>query len=150
MPVELYKAIAGWNNAGTLVNVEAITPSPTPAKYLNDILSSNLDANTSYVVYSTPITENRIMTPGGSIQNGYTRQDWVFALISDDALKYWRANYVGLFTIATKMHDVYDTYNNVNAILDKPFASLENRFHECGTWWFESVTVPVYIVGAAS
>ena len=150
MPIETYKIIAGWNNAGTLGNVESITPSPAPAKYLNDLANGNYDANTSYMVHSTPISENRIMTPGGGIQNGYTRQDWIFALISDDALKYWRANYVGLFTIATKLHDVYDTYTNYNAILDKPFTSIENRFHECGVWWFTDVVVPVYLVGTAS
>jgi hypothetical protein len=150
MVIEAYKIFPGWNNAASLVNVESITPSPAPTKYLNDLANGNYAANTSYVVYSTPISENRLMTPGGGIQNGFTRQDWVFALISDDALKYWRATYTGKFTIATKIHDVYDTFSNVNAILDKPFAALESRFFECETWWFENVTIPVYIVGAAS
>jgi hypothetical protein len=150
MPIEQYKIFPGWNNAASLVNVESITPSPAPTKYLNDIANGNFDANTSYVVSGTPISENRIMTPGGGIQNGYTNQQWIFALISDDALKYWRATYTGLMTIATKMDDAYDVYSNVNAILEKPFATIDQRFHECGVWWFEQVSVPVYIVGAAS
>jgi hypothetical protein len=150
MPIEQYKIFPGWNNAASLVNVESITPSPAPTKYLNDIANGNFDSNTSYVVHSTPISENRIFTPGGSIQNGYTRQDWLFALISDDALKYWRANYVGLFTIATKSHDVYDTYVNWNCIVEKPFVTIEQRFFECDVFWYENVVVPLYLVGAAS
>jgi hypothetical protein len=150
MPIEQYEIFPGWNNAASLVNVESITPSPAPAKYLNDIANGNFDANTSYVISTAPISESRIMTPGGSIQNGYTRIDWLMALVADDALKYWRATYTGLMTIATKSDDVYDTYSNLNAILEKPFATIDQRFFECGVWWYENVTIPVYIVGAAS
>lgn len=149
MPVQSYAIVAGWNNSGTLVNIESIDPSP--AKYLNDILGTIvLDANTSYLVTSTPIQQNRVQTPNGSVPNGNRYQQWLFELISDDALSYWRTNFVGLMTVTTKVSDVYDTYANYNAIADHPFVTRDQRFYECETWWYHNVIVPVYLKGGAS
>jgi hypothetical protein len=151
MPIEQYKIVAGWNNAVTLGNVESIVPSPAPAKYLNDIVElNNYDANTSYSVHSTPSLENRLFVPNGGVASGYIRIDWIFALITDDALKYWRSNYVGKMTIATKSDDVYDTMVNWNAILEKPQPTIEQRYFTCDVWVYENVVIPVYLVGAPS
>lgn len=150
MVIEAYKIYPAWNNAASLVNVENITPSPAPTKYLNDIANGNYAANTSYMVMSTPILKNFVPTPGGSIQNGRTRIDWIFALISDDALAYWITTYTGQMTIATKTSWTYDTYTNWNAIVEPPEVTIEQRFYECDVFWYTDVVVPIYLIGAAS
>lgn len=148
MPLFAYKIVVGWNDVASLVNLEGIDPSPT--LYLNAKVNG-LDADTSYFVTSTPILENFASTTGGKVQSGKSRQEWIFQLIQDDALKYFIDTYCNKkVTIATKVDNVYDTYTNWNAYLDKPQLSREQRFFDCDVWWFENVIIPVTLYSVAS
>lgn len=150
MPINQYKIVPAWNNASNLVNVESIVV-PGASKYLNSVIKGlRFDANTSYLVTADPITENLIyLADSSDLGQGYDRTAWLFRFMSDIAFQYWRTTYRGKMTIATK-EDKYDTYNNWNAVLERPQITREQRKFAAGIWWYQDVVVGIKLVGAPS
>lgn len=148
MPINQYKIIPAWNNAGNLVNVESIAVSGA-TRYLNHVIKGlRFDTNTSYFVSADPITENLVyLADGSDLGQGYDRTAWLFRFMSDIAFQYWRTTYRGKMTIATK-EDKYGTYANWNAIVGRPQITREQRKFAAGIWWYQDVIVPIKLVGA--
>lgn len=149
MAIYDYRIVLTHNQPdGSLVNVESISV-PNTVLSLEDVLTHyDLADNTHYLVRGGDTTDPLVTTSAAtSAQNGYTKKEWVFLLVSDVALQYWIDTYRGQkVTVRTTLRK-YNQYEDWNATIGPEELDANNAEYMQGTWWYSNVRVPLYLQG---
>lgn len=151
MPIYNYALASGWNMPeGSLTNIEALSVSGA-ALSLADVFARNeVETNTHFIATGRTLTERNMVMTGNAtvVQNGRERKDLTFMWVSDKALNYWIDTYEGeKVTFKTTLRQ-FNQYTRYNVTVGQ--TTFQAPEYLQGTWWYQNVTIPLYVQGTAT
>lgn len=139
-----YEIVAGWDNSGTAVNIESISPSGAVDAWL--VRDSAYYWVQALGGYFAPLVQTR---GGLVIQNGFETVTWQLVVGSTQAYHYWYNTYQGKVTIRTRLAANDNAYSYKNAVLNPPPPStLQTRYRGTMTYLIAPQIFTIY--GTAS
>lgn len=152
MPLDDYEIIAGFNNSGTAVNIESITPTGANSSWQ----IGGIYGGAYYAVYGIGRwRETREQTSGASTyRRGFTRIQWILQPCRYEAYADFYSDYVidsgGKVTVKTPTLTDVSTFVYQNAVISMTQPDETERNHRGGGLWVTNGTITLELRGTAS